>query len=60
MELMGKSEHMHRRNRGCAVGGVSSVSRPSSANETLAEPGTLIVAIGLIFEVGCAKERVGQ
>ena len=36
---------------------VSNVSRPSSAKEMLAEPGTLIVAVGLIFEVGCAKER---
>jgi hypothetical protein len=36
---------------------VSNVSRPSSAKEGLAEPGALIVAVGLIFEVGCAKER---
>src|ERR1700747_3501041 len=35
---------------------VSNVSRPSSAKERLATPGTLIVAVGLIFEVGCAKE----
>ena len=31
--------------------------QPSSAKEMLAKPGTLIVAVGLIFEVGCAKER---
>ena len=49
MELLGKAERMHWRNRGRAVSGVSIVSRPSSAKEMLTEPGTLIVAVGLTW-----------
>ena len=57
MELLGRAKRMQWRNRGCTVGGRRERLQALFREGNAGEPGTLIVAVGLIFEFGCAKER---